>query len=92
MEQKKNNNHTTGNPKLLAKDALIYIEQLTNEFDENAQPQRERKMHDKFITSEEDDSLDENMAEDQEEQNQIHNNFFDNQPQEKKKDVSPPRA
>jgi len=89
MEQKKTNIHTSGNPKLLADDALLYIEQLTDEFDENAQPQRELRQAEKFITSQEDDALSENWSEDQEEQNEIHNNFFDNQPQEKKQDIAP---
>jgi hypothetical protein len=70
---------------------LVSVGNFTEEFEENSEAQKRKKLHDKFITSEEDDSLSENWTEDQEEQNEIHNNFFDNQPKTKKRDITPPK-
>lgn len=88
---KKNNNSAEG--KIIANDdnELAYVGDLAEELEENPELKREKRLHEKFITSEEDDALSENWSEDQEEQNEIHNNFFDNQPTEKKHDITPPK-
>lgn len=55
-------------------DDVVFVREFSDE------DRREKKQLKKFATSQEDDALSENWSEDQEEQNEIHNNFFDNQP------------
>ncbi len=75
----------------MKKNDMIYIGNFKEEYEENSEAHKEKILRKKFATSEEDDALSENKIEDQEEQNEIHNNFFDNQPKEKKRDIKPPK-
>lgn len=73
-----NSNATTNDP--IADNNIIYMGNSAERFEENSEEMQAKKLREKFVTSEEDDALSENRTEDQEEQNDIHNNFFDNQP------------
>ncbi len=77
---KKNNtlNKSESGPNNNLDDNVIYIGDATSNKDD--------ALH------EEDDTLSENRTEDQEEQNEIHNNFFDNQPKENKRDIKGTKA
>ena len=55
---------------------LVYIGNFTNKLEADSEEAKEKKLHEKFITSEEDDTLSENWSEDQEEQNEIQNEFI----------------
>ena len=89
--KKKKNNLTSNNSKSITNNDLNYIGNFTKEFEEDPEKKEVKRLHEKFITSEEDDALSENWTEDQEEQNEIHNNFFDNQPKERSHDIKPPK-
>lgn len=82
----KKNNDILNNSESIPDKDIIYVGTLTEDLKENAEI---KKLREKFVTSEEDDALSENRIEDQEEQNEIHNNFFDNQPIENKREIKP---
>lgn len=92
MRKKKNNASTnyTNDPEVMD-DYITYVDDYPENFEDNSEVAQTKKLREKFITSEEDDALSENRSEDQEEQNEIHNNFFDNQPKIKKRDIIPPK-
>ena len=75
----------------IADDGIVYLSNFLKIFEENSEEEQQKKLREKFITSEEDDALSENRTEDQEEQNDIHNNLFDNQPKRKNSDIKPPK-
>ena len=85
MKMKKNNNLFSGSIEAAGEDEQIYS--LPELVIDNAA----EKLREKFITSQEDDALSENWTEDQEEQNEIHNNLFDNQPIGRKRDIVIPK-
>lgn len=87
--KKKNNNSTSISSKLIADNDIIYIGNSMEKFEKYSEVNEAKKLHQKFIISEEDDNLSENWAADQEEQNQIHNNFSENQLKEKKRGAVP---
>lgn len=66
-----------------ASDDVINIGNFTEEMEKNSAAQETKKLREKFITSEEDDTLSENWIEDQEEQNEIHNDFSNDRLKEK---------
>lgn len=76
----KNNNNTATTHDPIMDNDIIYLGNSAESFEEHSEESQTKKLREKFVTSEEDDALSENRIEDQEEQNEIHNNFFDNQP------------